>query len=98
MKRKELDLGYDISQMKVFDDETLTVEMNTSNWTKEQWTALLGGVPIIRCKNCKYFELNHLENVSGIPLIVAHEICTRWGNGCKTDSDGYCFMAERKDE
>lgn len=52
---------------------------------------------LIRCKECKYFELNHWENVSGMPLIVAHEICTKWGDGCKTSSDGYCFMAERKE-
>lgn len=53
---------------------------------------------LIRCKDCKYFELNHWENVHGMPLIVAHEICTKWGDGCKSSSDGYCFMAERKDD
>lgn len=52
---------------------------------------------VIRCKDCKYFELDHIEKVESIPLIVAHEICTRWGNGCKTSPDGYCFMAERRD-
>ena len=53
---------------------------------------------LITCKECKYFETDHLENVNGIPLIVAHEICMRWGDGCKTSQDGYCFMAERKEE
>ena len=52
--------------------------------------------PVIRCHNCKYFELNHWENVNGIPLIVAHGICTKWGDGCKTSMDGYCFLAERE--
>ena len=51
---------------------------------------------LIRCKDCRYFETNHWEKVNEIPLIVAHEICTRWGEGCKTAEDGYCFMAERK--
>lgn len=97
-RRDELDLGYDISQMKAFEDETLTVEVDTSNWTTEQWAAILGGVPIIRCKDCKHFELDHFENVSGVPLIVGHEICTKWGGGCKTDTNGYCFMAKRKEE
>lgn len=55
-------------------------------------------VPVIRCKDCKHFEFNHWENVNGIPLIVAHEICTKWGDGCKTSSEGYCFMAERNEE
>ena len=52
---------------------------------------------IIRCKDCKHFEYDHIENVNGIPLIVAHEICMRWGEGAKTSENGYCFLAERKD-
>lgn len=50
---------------------------------------------LVRCKDCKYFDLDHFENVRGLPLIVAHEICNRWGNGCKTDTNGFCFMGER---
>lgn len=46
------------------------------------------------CKDCKYFEYDSVANVDGIPLIVAHEICSRWGDGCKTKEDGYCFMFE----
>lgn len=53
---------------------------------------------IIRCMDCKHFEWNHWENVNGTPLIVAHGICTKWGDGCKTSKDGYCFLAERKEE
>ena len=52
---------------------------------------------IIRCKECKHFEYDHFENVNGIPLIVAHEICLRWGDGVKTSENGYCFLAERED-
>lgn len=51
---------------------------------------------IVRCKDCKHFEYDHIENVNGIPLIVAHEICTRWGDGVKTSENGYCFLAERR--
>ena len=53
---------------------------------------------IIRCRDCKHFELNHWERVNTMPLIVAHEICTKWGNGCKTAADGFCFMAERRED
>lgn len=52
---------------------------------------------IVRCKDCKHFEYDHVENVNGIPLIVAHEICMRWGDGVKTSENGYCFLAERKE-
>lgn len=54
---------------------------------------------LIRCKECKYFELDYVDREAmGIPLIMAHEICMRWGDGCKTSPDGYCFMAESKEE
>ena len=53
---------------------------------------------LILCRDCKYFELNHFDNMNGIPLITAHEICTRWGDGCKTDSNGFCFLAEQEGE
>lgn len=47
-----------------------------------------------RCKDCKNFEYDSVANVDGIPLIVAHEICSKWGDGCKTREDGYCFLFE----
>ena len=50
--------------------------------------------PIIHCKDCAYFEYDVVKNVDGIPLIVGHEMCTRWGDGCKTKEDGYCFLFE----
>jgi len=51
---------------------------------------------IIRCRDCKHFRQEVWEKVCGVPLIVAHEICLKWGNGCKTSPDGFCFMAERE--
>lgn len=50
--------------------------------------------PTEHCKNCKYFEYDSVAKVDGIPLIVAHEICKKWGDGCKTKEDGYCFLFE----
>lgn len=52
---------------------------------------------VIRCKDCKYFSLNKWGKVNDMPLIVAHEICDFWGEGCKTDKDGYCSFAERRE-
>lgn len=49
------------------------------------------------CKDCKYFEYDSVANVDGVPLIVAHEICNKWGDGCKTREDGYCFLFESAD-
>lgn len=50
---------------------------------------------IIRCKDCKHFEYDHLYIIQGIP-VLGHEVCNAWGDGCKTDETGYCFMAERR--
>ena len=56
-----------------------------------------GNPAIIRCRDCKYFRWDAWARVNGIPLIAAHEMCMKWGGGCKTSPDGYCFMAERKE-
>lgn len=53
---------------------------------------------IKRCKDCKYFEYNSMAKVDGVPLIVAHEICSKWGDGCKTSENGYCFLFEPKED
>lgn len=44
------------------------------------------------CRDCEYFEYDSVAKVDGISLIVAHEICSKWGDGCKTKEDGYCFL------
>lgn len=63
--------------------------------TSNDWCEYVG--VLIRCKDCRFFEYDHVEHVDGVPLILAHEICRRWGDGCKTSENGYCFMAERKE-
>jgi len=55
-------------------------------------------VEVVRCKDCKYFEYDHVTVVDGVPLIMAHECCTRWGDGCKSNENGYCFLAEKKEQ
>ena len=54
-------------------------------------------IEIVRCGECKYFNLNEWdETICGVPIIVAHEICHKWGDGCKTNIYGFCFMGERR--
>lgn len=50
---------------------------------------------VVRCKDCKHFEYNHLYIIQGIP-VLGHEVCNAWGDGCKTNENGFCFMAERR--
>ena len=54
--------------------------------------------PKSRCKDCKFFEYDSIAKVDGVPLIVAHEICNRWGDGCKSREDGYCFLFEPRED
>ena len=51
---------------------------------------------LVRCKECVHFEYNHVENVDGVPIIVAHEICRFWSGGSKTSENGYCSFGERR--
>lgn len=44
------------------------------------YKAIQNGTKLPKCKDCKYFEYDSVAKVDGIPLIVAHEICLRWGN------------------
>ena len=87
--------------MKNYDvlDELIpkTQELHRAIFDKgyEQGQAdVLDKIKVAHCKKCKNFDYDHVENVSGIPLIMAHEICLRWGDGCKTKEDGYCFLFE----
>lgn len=52
---------------------------------------------LVRCKDCTHFHYDYWSNVNGVPLIVGHEICDFWGNGCKTRSDAFCSFAERRE-
>ena len=50
---------------------------------------------IVRCKDCKYFEYDHLYVVQDIP-VIGHLVCNKWGDGCRTDENGFCFMGARR--
>ena len=53
-------------------------------------------VEVVRCKDCKHFELDHWADLGGVKLITAHQICNKWSDGCMTDINGYCFLGERR--
>ena len=55
-----------------------------------------GGEEPVRCKDCKWFadSVPYWE----LPLLMMNHVCTKWGRGCRTDLDGFCFMGERKDD
>jgi hypothetical protein len=54
-------------------------------------------VPVVRCKECKYFHYNKAYNIQGFP-IMSNSVCDKWANGCRTDENGYCFLGERRED
>lgn len=50
---------------------------------------------LVHCKDCRFFEKDHFEKVPWSLLPIPCNICTKWGDGCKTNPEGYCFLGER---
>ena len=81
--------GYDIGNAKVYTDEELTLEFDASHLTREDWERILGGIPIVRCKDCKYYTYYH------------ECTCDHWDTdpGCEYPSvneSDYCSYGERR--
>ena len=58
-------------------------------------------VPVVRCKDCKHYEVkDHWGNFGGVPILAASDVptCHKWSDGCMTKPDGYCFMGERRND
>ena len=55
---------------------------------------------LVRCKDCIYFHLHKVcyFDDSPVPPLIGNHVCDKWGQGCKTDPDGFCFMGERKEK
>ena len=51
-------------------------------------------IKVVRCVECYFFREDEWAKVDGVPIIVAHNICKRWGGGCTTKPDGYCHFAQ----
>ena len=83
-----------VGSMEMCDEISAEAYMKLTNYLDEMPSAQ---TEIIRCKDCKYFEYDHPYIFQGIP-VLGHEVCNAWGDGCKTDENGYCFMAERRED
>ena len=57
-------------------------------------------IQVIRCADCKYYHEDFWGDIEGlpIPIIIAHQVCTKWGSGCKTIENGYCHFGELRSE
>lgn len=81
---------FDDIYLKAFDMAIEALEQSTIQEIKQD-------PKIGRCRECKYYEYDSVVRLGKMPLILAHEICSRWGNGCKTNDEGYCHLFEPKE-
>ena len=84
---KEQEYGYDIANIHLYEDETMTMEVDISKLSREDIEKVLGGVPIVRCRDCKWWE--HGGWYSGW--------CKQY-QGSVTKSEEFCARGKRKDE
>lgn len=81
--------------------EAITISIELKENPHQMWQRIQELPPVTprtgHCKDCKYFEYDSVAKVDGIPLIVAHEICNKWGDGCKSREDGFCFLFEQRE-
>lgn len=90
-----LEMAYDMSEIdgEHFTEPCMVVDVEDI----QNLPSVSPQEQIGHCKDCKCFEYDSVANVDGVPLIVAHEICNKWGDGCKTKEDGYCFLFEPRE-
>ena len=89
--------------LKEYKDRQNDLEKEIAYWQKQN-DIVVDLVNILKaqkvnvlCKDCKYYQEDVWKNVYGVDIIVAHHLCTKWGGGCATKPDGYCFMGEKKE-
>ncbi len=54
-------------------------------------------IELIRCRDCKYFIENICVHIDSSTQFIVANVCSKWGDR-RTKEDGYCFMAEKRDE
>ena len=71
--------------------EAFTVPEYADGWNSAKkiidTAPTVDAVPVVRCKDCKYWQ----DNNDGYP----HEEC-RWGHGETPDANDFCSYGERK--
>ena len=63
-------------------------------WTVEH-APTIDAVPVLRCKDCKYYEPDLYANPWGV---CCHREWIVNDTGHGVDEGGYCYRAERKEE
>lgn len=54
-------------------------------------------IDIVICGECIHFHYDKPYIIQGIP-VLGHEVCDFWGDGCKTNPNGFCSYGERRSD
>lgn len=52
---------------------------------------------LVTCGECIHFHYDKPYIIQGIP-VLGHEVCDFWGDGCKTNLNGFCSHGERRED
>lgn len=90
--------GYDISNMTAWEDAEMTIPVDTSKWTREEWEKIIGGIPIVRCKDCKYYAIYELKADGTDDKRYKPSVCIKGEHAKRRDPDWFCADGERREE
>lgn len=62
-------------------------------WMDHEPTKLHWGVPVVRCRDCKYYRDHEWMMVTDVV-----DVCHFFSDGVKVEPDGFCAWGERKEE
>lgn len=88
----EQEYGYDTHNMHFYTDETLTIEVDMSEVPREEIEKVLGGVPIVRCKDCKHWKKLMPEDPDGDERCMLTELYDG------REPNDYCSYGERRED
>ena len=82
--------GFDIGEAHFFADEDMTIEIEMEAIPEETLKKILGGIPIIRCKDCADWQTDWIPSCgdNGSHYCGAMDTITK--------PDDYCSYAERR--
>lgn len=71
------------------ENDEIIVSMAVNDLLKDR-------VEVVRCRDCRFLVLDQKMNADSVPVSPAVEVCTKWGSGCKTQLNGFCFLGEKR--
>lgn len=91
--------GHDIANFRAFANTKMTIEIPLEDIPEEQLQKILGGIPIVRCKDCKHRPITERwppEGDNGNPDMTCPAICLDSYYSWIPEDDFFCAKWEVK--